>query len=246
MSSSASRILDFILPPRCPVSGDIVDSQGMITPNSWKELNFIADPMCEKCGIPFDYDDEAAPTTCNKICSDCMKQPPKYGKARSALIYDDASRNLILGFKHADQTHILPAFIPWLERVGEDMLAEADIIVPVPLHPLRLLRRRYNQAALIAQYLSKATQIPVCVDALKRTRHTKTQGHLRPKERRNNINNAFQVLDKNKKTISNKKILLIDDVYTTGVTVKECIKVLLSAGASNVDVLAIARAIKHY
>lgn len=237
-----SRIVDFVLPPRCIVSGDIVDTQGMISPSAWAALHFISDPQCQRCGFPFDFDDGQASE--NMICGVCQKNPPEFGCARSALVYDDASRDVVLAYKHADQTQSVPSFIPWLRRAGASVLKDANYIVPVPLHRWRLLRRRFNQSALIAQYLSKETNIPCILSALSRTRATQTQGHLRPDERKKNVRNAFLVNPEYIGRLKGKKIVLIDDVYTTGSTVTECAKALLKAGVASVDVLTLARVVK--
>lgn len=237
-----NRLIDFILPPRCIVSGEMVDKQGMLSPQAWSALNFICDPQCHRCGFPFDFDPDEAKE--GSICAACYKEPPVFDKARSALVYDDASRNIILGYKHADQTQFVPSFMPWLERAGKDILDQADYLVPVPLHRWRILRRRFNQSALMAQYLSKETKIPHLLEVLKRTRATQTQGHLKANQRKRNVKNAFIVEEQQADIIQQKNIVLIDDVYTTGSTVSECTKALLKAGAASVNVLTLARVVK--
>lgn len=239
---SLDQLIDFIFPPRCIVTGDIVDQQGMLSPQAWGALNFITDPQCNRCGFPFDFDTGEAQE--GNVCGACLKHPPIFDKARSALIYDDASRDIILGFKHADQTEAVPSFIPWLHRAGQDILKKADYLVPVPLHRWRILRRRYNQSALIAQYLSRDSKIPALLDVLIRTRATETQGHLKPDQRKRNVRHAFEINDKVKSQIHQKHLVLIDDVYTTGATVSECTKVLLKNGVASVNILTIARVVK--
>ena len=235
-------MIDFILPPRCIVTGEIVDQQGLLSPTAWRELNFIAKPQCVRCGIPFEFLDETEIQ--ESICGGCMKYSPIYGMARSALVYDDASRDVVLGFKHGDQIHAAPCFVPWLERAGADILTQADFLVPIPLHRWRLLKRRFNQSAIIAQHLSKRTKIPFILNALERVRATPVQGYLQPKERKKNVKNAFAVPEGIIPKIRNKHIVLIDDVFTTGATVNECAKALLKNGAGTVDVLTLARVVK--
>ena len=237
-----NHLIDFVLPPRCIVTGEIVDEQGMLSPVSWGDLNFISDPQCERCGFPFDFDTGEAKE--GNICAACQKSPPLYNKARSALIYGEASRDIILAYKHADQTQSLPSFVPWLKRAGDTVLKDADYLVPVPLHRWRILRRRFNQSSLMVQYLSRETGIPYLLDVLKRTRATETQGHLQVNERQKNVRNAFSFNPKYLDVIRNKHIVLIDDVYTTGATITECTKVLLKAGAASVDILTLARVVK--
>ena len=237
--SLMSRALNTILPPRCVLSGEEVEEQGMISASAWQGLDFISAPFCTCCGIPFEYE-----VTGETHCASCLKIPPHFKTARAALLYNDTSRDLILGFKHADKTHIVKSFAPWLKRAGADMLARADILIPVPLHYRRLVARRYNQAALIAQALGQDTDIPVLTGGLRRTRATVSQGRLNAKDRAKNVRRAFEVRPRLKTQITGKNLVLIDDVYTTGATVQECAKALLKAGASQVDVLTLARVVK--
>lgn len=214
----------------------------MISPKAWGDLNFITEPQCKRCGLPFEFDVEEVKE--GHLCGVCLKDPPIFETARASLVYDDASRGMILSFKHADQTHSVASFVPWLTQAGAGMLGKADYIVPVPLHRWRILRRRFNQAGLMAKYLSKHTTVPCFLGALQRVRPTVTQGHLRANERHKNVKNAFCVNRKRQAAVRGKNIILIDDVYTTGATVKECARVLLKAGALSVNILTLARVVK--
>ena len=231
-----TKILNQVLPPRCSVTGELVDEQGMIAPKAWAELNFIAYPFCRSCGVPFGYEAHE-----NLLCTNCIDYPPSYDMARAALLYDDVSRNLVLRFKHADELHVVASFVPWLMRAGEAFWEEADVIMPVPLHRWRLLRRRYNQAGLLAKALSRETKLPYEPLTLMRSRATQTQGHLGPKERYKNVKKAFAVDPKCSETVKGKVVVLVDDVLTTGATVNECAKALKKAGAKKVYVLTLAR-----
>lgn len=236
-----NKAIDTILPPRCVVTGDVVERQGMVSPKAWVSLDFITDPFCDRCGFPFEYEvDEGS------HCTSCLTHEPPFEQARAALKYNETSRDLILGFKHADKTHVVKAFMPWLGRSAGEMFAQADYLVPVPLHRWRLIARRYNQAALIAQALSKQVEIPTILDALVRTRITASQGHLTAKERYKNVKRAFAVNKKRCDEIKGKSIIIIDDVYTTGATAKECTKALLKAGAEKVFVLSLARVVRDW
>lgn len=239
LKHAAGAALDTILPPRCVLSGEMVDQQGMVSPDSWAALDFIHDPLCSSCGAPFGYEIEQG-----THCAICIDYPPSFDSARSALKYNDQSRKLILGFKHADKTHGARAFVPWLKMAGREMLEDADALIPVPLHRWRLLKRRYNQAAIIAHYLAKETNIGVMHEALIRTRYTPIQGHLNYEERRKNVRKAFIANPKYEAEIKGKTLVLIDDVYTTGATVKECTKVLRKAGAKKIHILTLARTVK--
>lgn len=239
--------LDIILPPRCPLTGENVDSQGMLSAKAWRSLNFIATPYCKCCGMPFAFDRQEEGGEGEKdgeLCIKCLENPPPYNSARASLVYDDASRALILGFKHGDKIHFVRNFLPWLQAAGKTFLFEADVFIPVPLHHSRLIARRYNQAAILAKGLEKVTGIASCPDALSRIRATPSQGHMTFSERRKNVRQAFALKKKYKDMIKDKKVILIDDVYTTGATVNECTKVLRSGGAREVHILTLARVVK--
>lgn len=237
---SFTKLIDAVLPPRCPFTGEIVDSQGTVSPAAWARLSFITDPQCHACGFPFEF---AVPKgSAENLCAACLFERPAYDRARAALVYNDASRDFILGFKHGDQMHSVVAMLPWLKQAGADILPEADMIVPVPLHRWRLLRRRYNQAAVMGGALAREAGKIFMADALVRTRATPTQGRLKAKERAANVKRAFALHPR--RSVTGKNIVLIDDVYTTGATVGECVKVLLKAGATSVNVLTLARVVK--
>lgn len=234
-----TKALDLILPPRCVVSGQEVDHQGMIAPDIWARLKFIATPYCQTCCLPFEYETEG-----EAVCGACIETPPIYDTMRAALVYDDTSRDMVLKFKHADQMHNVKAFIPWLRMAGATLIEQADYILPVPLHRWRLLKRRYNQAAVMALFLAKATEKACIPDGLLRTRATVSQGHLKAGERADNVKKAFAVNPKYAEKFKGKNILLIDDVYTTGSTVNECAKVLRKADAATINVLALTRVVR--
>ncbi len=237
------RGVDVILPPRCALTGDMVDAQGMISAAAWAGLDFITEPFCDQCGIPFDFEYDADAE--QGKCLSCIDFPPPFRSARAPLIYNDISRDLILGFKHGDKTHMVRSFVPWLRRSGAQMLAQADYLIPVPLHRRRLIARRYNQAAIIADALSKASGVDHLPMALRRTRSTPSQGHLKTDERAKNVRRAFDVDEKYAERLKGSAVILIDDVYTTGATAKECAKTLIKGGAARVDVLTIARVLKE-
>lgn len=239
MHRAGKWVLDLCFPPRCPISHEPVERAGMVAPKIWAQMDFIGAPFCAGCGIPFEYQIDGQ---AGIKCADCLAHPPLYSRARAALVYDDLSRDLILGFKHGDQMQSVRTFIPWLKQAGAELLNDADYIVPVPLHYVRLIKRRYNQAAILGQYLARETGVPVLVDGLKRVRHTSPQGNMDARARSKNVRKAFAVNDKYSDNLKGKNIVLIDDVLTTGATVNECAKVLKNkAGAARIDVLTIAR-----
>lgn len=233
------KIIDLILPPRCVLSGEIVAEQGSLAPKAWQSLRFLSAPYCAVCGYPFEFEVEKS-----ALCAGCVARPPVFTTARAALAYDDASRSLILKFKHGDHLQAIPTLIPMLRRAGVEMLDRADLLVPVPLHRWRLLGRRYNQAALLAWGLGRASGIAVLPDGLLRVRATVSQGRMKSADRARNIRRAFRVPDQNRAKIAGKVIVLVDDVFTTGATAEECAKTLFRAGAAEVHVLAIARVVR--
>jgi ComF family protein len=160
------------------------------------------------------------------------------------LAYDEASAPFILSFKHGDRTEAASAFARWMARAGVDILDNAEVMVSVPLHWTCLFRRRYNQAALLGQSLSSISGVPAISDLLMRKRHTPAQGRLSPSARRRNVNGAFQLRAKHSGAVTGKRILLIDDVLTTGATVSAVTRALLAGGAASVDVLTLGRVLK--
>jgi ComF family protein len=156
--------------------------------------------------------------------------------------YDDSSRQLVLALKHGDRLHLAPTLAQWMRRAGAELLAGADLLVPVPLHWTRLFARRYNQAAVLALAMAKSAGLAVSADCLIRHRRTPSQGRKNALARRRNVAGAFAL--RRAGEVRGKNILLIDDVLTTGATVEECARVLKRAGAARVDVLALARAVR--
>lgn len=246
-----AAIMDWLLPARCPLTGAPVEQQGMVAAAAWGRLRFVAAPQCQRCGVPLGIAFEDVSQAGNDSphpdlqCADCLSDPPPYVAARSALVYDEASRKLVLGFKHADQTYAVKTFLPWLHRAGGEFWPLNPLLVPVPLHRWRLLRRRYNQAALLGLGLSRAYGAACIPDLLQRVRATPTQGHLKAGARARNVAKAFAVDPRHADKLKNRPVVLVDDVLTTGATVRECTDVLLKAGAASVYVLTIARAVKN-
>lgn len=223
--------LDIVLPPRDPFR-DSDESE-------WAKISFLDEPCCAQCGFPFEYDMGEG-----MQCAGCLARPPRYSSARSAMIYDEASRPFILSFKHGGKTDNLARFAAQLSRAGRGFLKDADYIIPVPLHNKRRIQRRYNQSALLARALAKITIAEFDPDLLRRTRHTMSQGGQSAKGRRRNVRGAFAVPIESKPRIAGAHIVIIDDVMTTGATVEACASILLRSGAKRVDVLCIARVVR--
>lgn len=232
-----AAILDLLLPPRCISCTEQVGSTDSLCAECWRSLIFLGAPQCACCGLPFAYDMGA-----NALCGACARERPNYDHARSALRYDDGSRGLVLAFKHGDRLHGVPAFAEWMRRAGADVLDGADLLIPVPLHWTRLIRRRYNQSALLAQAIARKTHITYAPDWLVRRRRTRSQGEFGPLGRRRNVESAFRLNPR--RSVKSMHVVLIDDVLTTGATVEECARVLRRAGARRVDVLTLARSLR--
>ncbi len=232
----AGKTLDLLLPPLCLSCDAVVGADRTLCPACWGQIHFIAPPFCACCGAPFDV-----PVGDGMLCGSCLNEPPHFKAARAAMLYDDASKRLVLSFKHSDRTHPAKGLAAWIGRAGAEFLAAADYIVPVPLHRWRLFKRRYNQAALLAQALGEIAEKPVLVDALQRLRPTPIQGHKGRKERQENVRGAFGFNPRYSNIIKGKTVILVDDVLTTGATVNECSRVLLKAGAETANILTLAR-----
>mgnify|MGYP001806192418 CR=1 FL=1 len=231
------RLVDAVLPPLCLSCGAIVAEPGTLCSACWSALRFLSTPWCDCCGHPFEID----PGGGAALCGRCLATPPPWGRARAVLRYDDASKPLFLRFKHADRLEGAPAFGRWMARAGAELLAECDLIVPVPLHRWRLLARRYNQAALLALAVGRDSGRPVCPDGLRRVRRTPPQGHFGRAERAGNVKGAFALAPHLE--VTGRRIVLVDDVLTSGATAGECARLLGHHGAVRVDVLTLGRAL---
>lgn len=233
--AAARRGLDILLPPHAWDGGGRPLSHGL-TAAAWSRIAFIEAPVCDGCGAPFEYHLGEGVR-----CPACLGRPRAFARARAACLYDEASRDLILKLKHADRPELGALFARWLSRAAAELTVDADLIAPVPLHPVRLFSRRYNQAAEIARPLARAVRKPYRPGVLVRRRATPTQGGKSGRGRRLNVQGAFVVTDRQKARVAGRRVLLVDDVFTTGATAEACARALLAAGAAAVDVAAVAR-----
>ena len=208
---------------------------GLLCPACFRTVSFITEPCCARCGVPFGSAALAG------LCPSCIQAPPVFRRARAALRYDEAARRLILPFKHADRVELSAVLAPYMARAGAELLAATDILVPVPLHRSRLIRRRYNQAAVLARALGRGASRPALLDALRRVRGTAPLGAKSAEERAAVLAGAIEIRPSRTKGIAGRRVLLVDDVMTSGATANACAVVLLAAGAIAVDVLAAAR-----
>jgi ComF family protein len=230
--------LDVALPPLCPSCREPLGDGAGLCAACWSKLSMIEPPYCARLGIPFTYDPGPGLLSMEAIAS-----PPAYDRARAAVRYDDVARALVHAFKYGDRMDLAPLMGGWMARAGRELLAEADALVPVPLHWRRLWARRFNQSAALAGAIAAERGIPVCHDALKRVRATAQQVGLSKTERADNVQGAFRVAPEAKPAVAGRRLVLIDDVLTSGATADTCAKALLRAGAAHVDVLVFARVV---
>ena len=235
----ARSAIDLLLPPQCPVCNALVETEGVLCAECWPKVEFLGPPQCAACGMPFAFDmGEQA------LCGACARERPAFARARAVMAYGDVSRKVILAFKHGDRTDTAPALGRWLRRAGAELVRDAEVVAPVPLHWTRLFERRYNQAALLAHAVGRQAGLPVIADLLQRRRRTKPQVRMGPAARKRNLRGAFRVNARRLAGVAGKRVLLIDDVMTTGLTAALCAKALLAAGAAQVDVLTVARVVR--
>lgn len=231
-----TRLLDLALPPICLSCGIHVDRHRMLCPKCWAGVDFITPPLCDRLGVPLPFDSGE-----RAVSAAALAAPPDYGRARAVAAFDGVMRDLVHGLKYRDRPEGCRLFAQWMAVAGAELLEEADVLVPVPLHWSKLWARRFNQSALIAREISKATDVPALLNVLRRVKRTPSQVGLSPGQRRRNVRGAFIVPDHLAGTFAGRHVLLIDDVITTGATADACARSLRAAGARAVDVLALAR-----
>jgi ComF family protein len=237
-------LIDRLLPPGCYLCDELIGPEGLLCATCWAELTFLSAPQCRCCGMPFELDVGEA------VCARCLRHPQAFDQARAALLYDDASRPLLLRFKHGDRTEAARTYGAWLARpaaalraqgAADDPSLPTPLVLPVPLHWRRLLKRRYNQSALIGQAVARRLDLPYRPALLQRRRATASQGHLSRDQRQRNLRGAFRVPARHKPALRGAWIFLIDDVLTSGATANACARALKRAGARRVDLITLAR-----
>lgn len=228
--------LDLVLPPTCLACAAQLDQPGRLCAACWGDIRFLGEPCCACCGHPFELAGTAG------LCAGCLARPPRFDRARAVAAYGGAMRQMILAFKHGDRLDLTPGLAALMVRADPEGLAQATLIAAVPLHRRRLLRRRYNQAAELARAVGRLSGLPARVDLLRRIRPTPSQGGLGRRARRRNMAAAFDL--PRPARAEGQRVLLIDDVMTTGATVEACARSLKAAGAASVAVLTLARVIR--
>lgn len=236
--AAARGLIDTLLPPVAYDGPGESPAGAGLSPAAWTRVTFLEAPVCDGCGAGFEFDGGVFAAG---RCAACQARPYRFERARAACVYDEASRDLILRFKHGDHQEFAGLFARWIGRAAADLLLEADAVAPVPLHRLRLLSRRFNQAAEIARPLAGAARREFLPDALVRARPTASQGGKSARGRRLNVRAAFAVTEAGRRKVRGRRILLVDDVLTTGATAEACAMALMAAGARAVDLAVIAR-----
>ncbi|HRK18748.1 MAG TPA: ComF family protein [Hyphomicrobiaceae bacterium] len=234
---AASGLSNIVMPPVCAACQTCVDRHHTLCAQCWSALAFIRPPLCDRMGIPLPFD-----TGGKMLSAAALANPPDYDRARSAAFHAGTMRRLIHGMKYQDRSDAMRLLTSWLASAGDELLREADMLVPVPLARGRLLWRRFNQSAELARMLSIRSGVPYHWRVLKRRRATPPQVGMTMAQRRQNVAGAFVVPPRMKAVIAGKSIVLVDDVLTTGATVEACARVLKRAGAARVDVLTLSRA----
>jgi ComF family protein len=236
---AGARLLDIVYPPVCLVCRRAVADHGALCPACWSEIAFIERPYCERLGAPFDRDYGAG-----MISLEASAEPPVYGRARAVARYDsDKARSLAHRLKYYDRLELAEPLGRWMARAGAELLADADLLVPIPLHRLRLLSRRFNQSAALARAISRESAVPTETMALERVKPTPPQVGLTRAQRAANMQGAFRIREEARHAIEGRNIVLVDDVLTSGATVDAAARVLLRARAARVDVLVFARVV---
>lgn len=234
----AGSALDLVYPPACAGCGVLLGSRAGLCPRCWSKLALIERPYCEVLGTPFSHD--LGPGI---LSADAIANPPPFDRLRSVALYDDLARVLVHALKYRDRTDLAPMMAGWMLRAGDGTVEAADAIVPVPLHRFRLLWRKFNQSSELARGLGGLSGRPVLVDAVRRTKRTRRQIGLGPRAREENVRGAFTVTPEGREALFGRRVVLVDDVYTTGATVSAVTRALKRAGAADITVLTFARAL---
>jgi len=240
LRAPATAALHVLFPPRCLACGTEVASDFGLCADCWRETGFITGLACTQCGTPLPGQDESA-----VLCDECLSTTRPWSQGRAAFTYAGAGRRMVMAFKHGDRLDLAPALGGWLARAGAPLIEPGMVVAPIPLHRQRLIRRRYNQSALLSRIVAKQAGLTHVVDLFHRLRATPSQEGRDRAERFANLEAAIAVSPRRRKAIEGRPVLIIDDVMTSGATFAAATEAALAAGASCVNVLALARVAKN-
>ena len=235
----AQAAMDWVLPPRCALCSTMIHGQSGLCGGCFQSMQFLSDPFCDSCGRPTSVK-ETGP-----ICAPCLTHPPAYDWMHAAFAYDDASRSLILALKYKDRLDVVPALARWIAGVASSKIEPGDVIMPVPLHWRRHLARRFNQSAALAMALAERTAGQYAPDWITRVRNTPPMKAMTRKQRAANVKGAFSVDGWNREKLQGKRVVLVDDVYTSGATIEELSAELRACGVARIGVVVVARVVGH-
>lgn len=238
MSEIVQTALRIVYPPQCLLCRELVESEFGLCGPCWRDTQFIGGTVCDACGTPLPGTD----TEEFAHCDACLTRPQPWERGRAALLYKDNGRRLVLGLKHNDRRDIARVAAAWLARAVTPIVRPGTLVTPVPLHWMRLMSRRYNQSARLADALAAHLDLPYCPDLLQRIRRTRSLDRRSAAERRRILDGAIRVHPRRRHRIAGgRPVLLVDDVLTTGATLAACTEVLHGQGAGQVCIGALAR-----
>lgn len=240
VSQAIQTAVTLIYPPRCLSCGSTVDTDFGLCGTCWRDTAFVGGTICQSCGVPLPGEEPEQ----DVLCDDCIRSPRLWTKGRSALLYRSNGRRLILAFKHGDRQEIARPAALWMKQAIRDIPQANLLIAPVPLHWTRLVKRRYNQSALLAQELGRATGLPVCPDILTRHRRTESLDGKTAEMRFETLEDAIRPNPRRRHRLIGRPVLLVDDVLTSGATLTAATKACLAAGSGPVYVVTLARVAK--
>ncbi len=234
---AARLVVDILLPPRCPTCGVGLQEPETLCTGCWAKLSYISRPFCERTATPFVIDPGPG-----IFAASAYQFPPQWQRARAAVAYEGVATDLVHALKYSDRHEVAPLMARAMHRAGADILEDADLVIPVPLHRSRLWRRRFNQAALLAAHIATASARLCRTDVLIRRKATPPQVGLSREARARNMVGAFAIPAHHRALLTGRRVVVIDDVLTTGATLNAAARILGAAGAANVDILVFARA----
>lgn len=225
-----------LFPPVCAGCRRLVSQPGTLCGECWPRLRFLERPWCEVMGTPFSHEMGEG-----FLSAEAIANPPPFGRARAAVAYSGVARRMVQGLKYSDRTDLAPWMARWMMRAGAELLADAELVVPVPLHWRRFLSRRFNQSAELARAVADLSGKRFEPSAIQRVKVTRQQVGLGLREREDNVRGAFRVPPEADIHVRGRHVLVVDDVYTTGATVAAVCRALKKSGAAGVDILTFAR-----